>query len=54
MLSMQADATVVLVFDTNVKLEFLQYMESENLNLEQIHISMSKEDALEQLRRMYL
>ena len=34
--------------------EFLQYMESENLNLEQIHVSVSKEDALERLRRMYL
>ena len=34
--------------------EFLKRMEEENLNLGQIGIPMSKEEALEQLRRMYL
>ena len=34
--------------------EFLKRMEEENLNLEQIGVPMSKEEALEQLRRMYL
>lgn len=34
--------------------EFLKGMEAEELNLAQIHVSMSKEEALDQLRRMYL
>ncbi len=34
--------------------EFLKGMEKENLNLEQIHIPMRKEEAIDQLRRIYL